>query len=86
VLEARIALNLPSPVTLLYALLVITALLIAIIVARPSITVSGTGKMVAFVAFCVLPVLCGAPWQRLLVHLGQRRARHHASNRFRKYC
>jgi hypothetical protein len=55
-----IALNLPSPETLLYAPLVITALLIAIIVARPSIRVSTTGKMLAFVAFCVLPVLCGS--------------------------
>jgi hypothetical protein len=60
VLNARIALSLPSPKTLLYALLVITALLIAIIVARPSITVSTTGKMLAFVAFCALPVLCGS--------------------------
>jgi short-subunit dehydrogenase involved in D-alanine esterification of teichoic acids len=60
VLNARVALSLPSPETLLYALLVITALLIAIIVARPSITVSTTEKMLAFVAFCVLPVLCGS--------------------------
>jgi len=55
-----IALNLPSPETLLYALLVITAVLIAIIVGRPSITVSAAGKMLAFVAFCVLPVVCGS--------------------------
>jgi cytochrome c-type protein NapC len=55
-----IALNLPSPETLLYALLVITAVLIAIIVVRPAITVSVAGKMLAFVAFCILPVLCGS--------------------------
>src|ERR1700756_4968145 len=55
-----IALNLPSPEALLYALLVITAILIAIIVVRPSITVATPGKMLAFVAFCVLPVLCGS--------------------------
>jgi cytochrome c-type protein NapC len=53
-------LNLPSPETLLYALLVTRALLIAINVVRPSIRVSTTGKMLAFVAFCVLPVLCGS--------------------------
>jgi NapC/NirT cytochrome c family protein len=55
-----IALNLPSPEALLYALLAITATLIAIIVVRPSITVSTPGKMLAFVAFCVLPILCGS--------------------------
>jgi hypothetical protein len=55
-----IALNLPSPEALLNALLVITAILIAIIVFRPSITVSTAGKMLVFFAFCILPVLCGS--------------------------
>ena len=54
------ALNLPSPEMLLYALLMITALLIATIVVRPAITSSVTGKMLAFIAFCILPVLCGS--------------------------
>jgi nitrate/TMAO reductase-like tetraheme cytochrome c subunit len=53
-------LNLPTPETLLYALLVITAILIAVFVVRPAITASGAGKMLAFVAFCVLPILCGS--------------------------
>src|SRR5450432_2352698 len=45
------SLNIPSPATLLYVLLAISAVLIAIIVTRPSLTVSREGKMVAFVAF-----------------------------------
>jgi cytochrome c nitrite reductase small subunit len=53
-------LNIPSPATLLYVLLAISAVLIAIIVTRPSLTVSREGKMVAFVAFCVLPIVCGS--------------------------
>jgi len=45
---------------LLYALLVIAALLIDTIVVKPAITSSVTGKMLAFIAFCILPVLCGS--------------------------
>jgi len=52
--------NLPSPETLLYALLVLTAILITAIVVRPAITASSAGKVLAFTAFCVLPVLSGA--------------------------
>jgi cytochrome c-type protein NapC len=39
---------------------VIAALLIDTIVVKPAITSSVTGKMLAFIAFCILPVLCGS--------------------------
>jgi cytochrome c-type protein NapC len=52
--------TLPSPAALLYALLGISALLISIVVVRPSITARREGKIFAFMAFCVLPVLCAA--------------------------
>jgi cytochrome c-type protein NapC len=52
--------NLPSPLALLYVLLLISAAMIALIVLRPSITASREGKMLAFVAFLILPVLCMA--------------------------
>jgi cytochrome c-type protein NapC len=51
-------LNLFTPQALLYTLLLISAALIALIVLRPSITVTREGKMLAFVAFLILPVLC----------------------------
>jgi cytochrome c-type protein NapC len=54
----RRPLHLPSPDVLLYVLLVVSGILIATIVARPAITDSREGKMLAFVAFLVLPVLC----------------------------
>jgi cytochrome c-type protein NapC len=53
-------LNLPSPAALLYSLLVISAFLIALIVVRPSITASREGKILAFIAFLILPTLCVA--------------------------
>jgi len=52
--------NLPSPDALLYSLLVIAAIFIAVIVARPNLTSSKEGKIMAFLAFLVLPVLCAA--------------------------
>jgi len=51
-------LHLPSPEALLYILLVISAVLIATIAFRPAVTRSREGKMLAFVAFLILPVLC----------------------------
>ncbi len=50
--------HLPSPDVLLYALIVVSAALIATIVIRPSITLSREGKILAFTAFLILPVLC----------------------------
>src|ERR1700733_10390406 len=50
--------TLPPVETLLYGLLVITAILIAAIVFRPSLTATREGKVFAFVAFCILPVVC----------------------------
>jgi cytochrome c-type protein NapC len=52
--------NLPSPDALLYSLLFVSAVLIALIVARPNLTNSKEGKITAFLAFLVLPVLCAA--------------------------
>lgn len=51
---------LPSPSALLYVLLVVSAVLIAMIVLRPSLTTSREGKIFTFVAFCILPVLCAS--------------------------
>lgn len=52
------AVMLPSPSALLYVLLVVSIVLIATIVFRPSLTASHEGKIFAFAAFCILPVLC----------------------------
>ncbi len=49
----------PSPLALLYGLLGLTIVLLVVILARPSMTVSVGGKILAFLAFCALPVLCG---------------------------
>ena len=49
-----------SPETLLYALLGINAILIARLVLWPSLTASREGKIFAFVAFFILPLLCGS--------------------------
>jgi cytochrome c-type protein NapC len=51
-------LNLPAPSVLLFSLLALTAVLVAIFVARPGITKSREGKILAFVAFVILPVFC----------------------------
>lgn len=50
--------HLPSPVLLLYSLLVISAALVGLIALRPAVTSTREGKMLAFVAFLILPVLC----------------------------
>ena len=50
--------TLPGPETLLYAALIIAVVLIAIIVARPGVTATRGGKIFAFVALFLLPVLC----------------------------
>jgi cytochrome c-type protein NapC len=49
----------PQPDVFLYLLIVITCILIALVIVRPSITASREGKMLAFVGFLVLPVFCG---------------------------
>jgi uncharacterized membrane protein YqjE len=51
-------LQLPTPGVLLIALLLISLVLIALIVFRPAITNSREGKILAFLAFLILPVLC----------------------------
>jgi cytochrome c-type protein NapC len=50
--------HLPSPSALLDILLVVSVVLIAIIAFRPAITHNREGKMLAFVAFLILPVVC----------------------------
>jgi cytochrome c-type protein NapC len=50
--------RLPTPSALLYILVIVSAVLVAIIAFRPAITRSREGKMLAFVAFLILPVLC----------------------------
>ena len=42
----------------LIALVVLTIVLAGVFLVRPSITVGATGKILAFVGLCVLPVLC----------------------------
>jgi len=43
---------------ILVALIVLTIVLAAVLLVRPSITAGATGKALAFVALCVLPALC----------------------------
>ena len=50
--------HLPTPGELLDALLLISIVLVVIVVLRPGITNSREGKMLAFLAFLILPVLC----------------------------
>jgi cytochrome c-type protein NapC len=51
--------SIPQPAFLLYALIAVSCILLAIIIGRPSVTASREGKMLAFVAFFVLPTVCG---------------------------
>jgi hypothetical protein len=60
-------LHLPSPQALLYIVLIISTVLIALVVARPTITASREGKMLAFVAFLILPAVC-AIWGGIRPH------------------
>ncbi len=50
--------SLPGPETLMYAALSISVVLIAIIVLKPSLTATPGGKIFAFMALFILPVLC----------------------------
>lgn len=50
--------NVPSPAVLLYSQLVVSALLVVVFLVRPSITANREGKMLAFIAFLILPTLC----------------------------
>ena len=51
--------SVPGPTALLFILIGIAIVLIVMVVARPSITMTREGKALAFVAFCVLPIICG---------------------------
>ncbi len=50
--------TLPGPETLLYSALVISAVLIAIVVFKPSVTATQGGKVFAFLALFIVPILC----------------------------
>ena len=47
-----------GPTGILVALIVLTIVLTAVLIVRPSITAGATGKILAFVALCILPALC----------------------------
>jgi cytochrome c-type protein NapC len=47
-----------GPIEILVALIAVTIVLAAVFFVRPSVTAGATGKVLAFVALCVLPVLC----------------------------
>jgi cytochrome c-type protein NapC len=47
-----------GPTGIFIALIVLTIVLAAVFLVRPSITAGTTGKILAFVGLCVLPVLC----------------------------
>jgi cytochrome c-type protein NapC len=47
-----------APTGILVALIVLTIVLAAVFLLRPTITGGATGKILAFVALCVLPALC----------------------------
>jgi len=49
--------NLPGPATLVYAALIVTAGLVAIVAVRPAVTATRGGKIFAFVALFLLPVM-----------------------------
>src|ERR1700692_3600230 len=50
----------PSPITILFIFLGITIVLLVLILVRPSLTFTMGGRILAFVAFAALPILCGA--------------------------
>ena len=47
-----------GPTGILVALIVLTIVLTAVFIVYPSITTGATGKILAFVALCILPALC----------------------------
>jgi cytochrome c-type protein NapC len=47
-----------GPAGILVALIILTIVLAGVFFVRPSITVGATGKILAFVGLCALPVLC----------------------------
>ena len=49
----------PAPQTVLYIFLGITIVLLFLFLLRPSLTATVGGKMLAFIAFFALPILCG---------------------------
>lgn len=49
-----------GPTTLLYALIVLAAILVVLLIARPSVTTTRGGKILAFVSLVILPFLSAA--------------------------
>lgn len=56
--EMVFAILLPSPEILLYVLLAASAVLVLVVALRPVLTATREGKIFAFMAFCILPVVC----------------------------
>src|ERR1700722_5564998 len=50
----------PHATTLIVLLVLFSAALIAVLVARPNVTETRGGKILAFLVLCFLPILCGA--------------------------
>jgi cytochrome c-type protein NapC len=50
----------PHATTLIVLLVLFSAALIAVFVARPNVTETRGGKILAFLVLCFLPILCGA--------------------------
>jgi len=50
----------PHATTLIVLLVLFTAALVGVLVARPGITETRGGKILAFLALFFLPILCGA--------------------------
>ena len=49
----------PGPLAILFVLLGTTIVLLLVLVARASLLITPAGKVLAFLAFCALPVVCG---------------------------
>ncbi len=56
-----------GPTGILVALILLTIALAAVFLARPTVTTGVTGKILAFAALCILPVLCIAAG--MMVHM-----------------
>ena len=49
----------PGPLAILFVLLGTTIVLLIVLLTRASLTATPAGKILAFLAFCALPILCG---------------------------
>jgi nitrate/TMAO reductase-like tetraheme cytochrome c subunit len=49
----------PGPLAILFVLLGTTIILLVVLQLRAPLTATPAGKILAFLAFCALPILCG---------------------------